>query len=343
MIFKAKPIENKLIEEAYQEALKVFGDFWVINWVYNTPNIIVLDNREDMDKAKGRKTQEWVRGIAWGNTVYILDYDKQVSESSHKDSTKEEYQAMIRHEIGHLFTQKIINSSEFPLWLNEGISIFLANQLTYNKKPEFLKGFLDSSQTDHKAAYVEGGHIVALLINLFGKAKFINFVKEKGDSQKFKEIYGFDLTYENINVLYHSHEVSKNEAIDKLKEIIDKHFQFQVKHDGALEIKSQSYLLSIERKWDIWGTGGEFHSFDFVSLKDEEKIEKFIGKSKITGIDIAKDSIFSFLFESGIQLAITASSYDSGFYFKLFSFKANEPTLALTSSFKFILLSNNLI
>lgn len=341
MIFKAKPIVDKLIEEAYSDGMAVFNDFWGLNWTYNTPDIIVLENREDVDKAYGQKTESWVRGWARGNTIFVLDFEKMKSESNHNDSP-EEYQAMIRHEIGHLFTYKITKYQNIPKWLNEGISIYLAKQLSFNKKPETLKGFLESSQTNHKPAYHEGGHVVDILISKFGKDKFVEFFKNLGAPEKFREIYGFDLTYENINVLYQSQEISKNEAFEKLKDIMVKSIDFRVKHDGTIEIKSQDYLLSIERKWDLWGGGGEYHSSDFVSLKDEEKIENYIGKSKITGVDIAKGDIFSFFFEGNKQMAITESIYDSGFYFKLFSFKPNEHTLALTSTFKFILFPGNL-
>ena len=341
MILKAKPIENKLIQDAYEEGMKIFSDFWGLNWIYNTPNIIVLESREDIDKAYGEKTQSWIRGWARNNTIHLLDYYKMATESDHNDS-KEEYQAMIRHEIGHLFITKIVkNTSEFPKWLNEGISIYLANQLGYNTKPESFKGFLESSKENHKAAYVEGGRVVELLMNLFGKEKLVSFVKAGGDPESFKNIYGFDITYENINSLYKREEISANEAVEKFKEIIDKPFHIQVKHNGSIELKFPNYLLSIENGWDIWDESEDYHSQTFKPLSDEETLETFVGKTSVTGVDIVRNSIFSLFLKNGKEIDITDSGFNSGYYFRLFSFKSNEPTLALTSEFKFILLSSS--
>ncbi len=339
MILKAKPIEDELIEDSYIEGMKVFNDFWGINWINNTPDVIVLESREDIDKVYGKKTQSWVRAWARNRTVYILSFDNITTESSHSDS-KEEYQATIRHEIGHLFTNIVTNGESIPKWLNEGISTYLADQLLFNKKPDAFTGFLESNQTNHKPAYVEGGYVVELLLTNFGKAKFIDFVKSLGTNESFKRIYGFELTYDNINIIYKSNILSKNEAIEKLEPIINKHLNFKVKPNGALELKFPQNLISIEYGWHIWGDGGEFHSFDFTSLKDESNIENFIGKSKIVGLEIVNDGIFSLSFENDIKLSITDT--DSAFYFRLFSFKPEEPTLALTSNFKFIQLSDNL-
>ena len=340
MIFKSKPIENKLIQDAYDEGIETFSDFFNVKPVGFKPDVFILDNRADIDIVKGKKTENWVVGWTTGQSLFVLDYDKFDTESKHNKS-ESAYQNLIKHELCHIFTRTSSRNAILPMWLNEGISIYLSGQLGMNKKPDKFSGFIESTLNNHKAAYVEGGYVVELLLNLFGREKFIDLLRGYSE-EKFKDIYGFDLTYENINSLYQSQEISSNEAVEKFKEIIDKPFKIQVKHNGNIELKFSEYLLSIERSWDVWDTNKDYHSQDFVSLKDEETIESFVGKTSLSGVDITRNSIFSFFFENGKEIDVTGYSPDSGFYFKLFSFKPKESTLALTSTFKYILLSDNL-
>ena len=60
-----------------------------------------------------------------------------------------------------------------------------------------------------KPAYEEGGFFVEFLVNKYGKGKILDLVKslpkmksKASFEEKFKELYGLDLTYKDINKIY---------------------------------------------------------------------------------------------------------------------------------------------
>jgi hypothetical protein len=186
------------------------NDFWKINWIENTPDIFVVGNRKQINLLQGKETSGELVGWAKNRNIYILDFQKIETESSYK-LTPEQYVALIKHELNHLFYGIVSDGAMGPLWLREGLSICLSGQTKNGQwqKPAEFKGFIDSEGKNKKYAYAEGGFVVELLINKFGKDKVVQFVKEmKGVNSeeevgvKFKEVFGIDLTYEALNDLY---------------------------------------------------------------------------------------------------------------------------------------------
>jgi hypothetical protein len=209
MIYKIKEYKDKLIEKAYKDGMKEFNKFFGINWIYNTPNICVLNNRKEIDLFQ-YKSSKWVIGFASGNAVYILDNKNMEKESEHKKHSKKKYSELVKHEICHLF-YKIVSKMDNnkPRWLFEGVSIYLSGQLESKKIPNSFSTFIDSYEKDIKfGPYTEGGMAVKLLIQNFGKQKLLKLISNlrKTDNKKefsrlFKKIYGFDLSYKNFNNL----------------------------------------------------------------------------------------------------------------------------------------------
>lgn len=208
MIFKA--IDNQFVEDSYIEGMNKLGNFWGINWITNTPNILIVENRNAINKIRGKKTPNWVIGWIGNNCIYILSYNKLGTESSSKLS-RNEYKALIKHELCHLFFKKTSKGAKGPKWLEEGLSIYLSGQtkLSHWKKPAKFHTFIESNEGNKKAAYEEGGFVVELLVNKYGKGNIIELVKflPKMKSKvkfrkKFKELYGYKLTYKNINKIY---------------------------------------------------------------------------------------------------------------------------------------------
>jgi len=208
MIFKVNSTIDERTQKAYDEAMESLNDFWGIDWTSMTPNIFVVDSRKDMDMLKGKSTEPWMVAFATGNQpgdrkVYILDYDKFATESSWQ-ITEEGYKALLKHEICHLFTTIVSKGRQIPSWLNEGLSICLSGQLSLGRvKPTSFGRFLSGNIKD---SYDEGGFVVEILINKFGKDKLIKLigsmseVKSQEDSQKiFKDVFGIDLSYDSIN------------------------------------------------------------------------------------------------------------------------------------------------
>ena len=50
MIFELKVKKDKLLEGMYKKAMQELGGFFKLNWIYNQPNIIILKNREEINK-----------------------------------------------------------------------------------------------------------------------------------------------------------------------------------------------------------------------------------------------------------------------------------------------------
>ncbi len=211
MIFKIKPVEDKLAQSAYDKGMKELNEFWGINWIVSTPSIIVVEDRKQMDQLLGKKTESWLVGYAFGSKgirgVAVLDF-KNINDESIQKFDEVGYTALIKHELCHLFYNSVSQGVTGPNWLCEGLSIYLSGQtrLKVWKIPEKFDGFLESSWGNLKKAYGEGGFVVELLVNKFGKEKMIQLVKTlpkaREFGEKFKEIYGFELNYEEINKLY---------------------------------------------------------------------------------------------------------------------------------------------
>jgi len=215
MIFKVSSVNDDLIQSAYDEGMQRLNDFWGINWIKNTPDLYIIENRADINKIKGRETESWVVGWAAStdsgkNIIYLLDFDKLETESDHKkDEAK--YRALITHELCHLFVSAIEKKSPpmGPMWWNEGISTYLSGQLLFKKRPEKFIGFLDSNRENPRPAYNEGGFVIELLVEKFGKDKLIEmltYLRDSSPTTTFKDdfnaVYGFELSYEKINELY---------------------------------------------------------------------------------------------------------------------------------------------
>jgi len=214
MIFELKQKKNKFIEEAYHQSMKELNAFYEIDWVRNIPKVFVLKSRQEIDAVRGEKTKDWVTGWAGGfNTIYILDITKIKTESSHKKGySKKEYVALIKHELSHLFFNILVKGGYQSTWLWEGTAIYTAGQDKFKVKPEKFSQFLDFYEQHVKGkqtVYYESGFFVEMLVEKFGKKKFLNFLKslqkiknKKEFDSLFFKTYKFNLNYEEINEIY---------------------------------------------------------------------------------------------------------------------------------------------
>jgi len=188
------------VEEYKNKALKELGDFFGFEL---EPKVIIVKDRDEIDKLLGYKTENWLVGWADKDSIYILDKDNYEKESIHKYSD-ENYSKLIKHELAHVFFLNLSNNKSEPDWLWEGLSLYLAEQ---NKdKPLKLENFLEYYEKKDQGVFKESGWAVQFLIEKFGKEKLIELikslaqVKDKNDFYKqFNKLYGFELTYKNFN------------------------------------------------------------------------------------------------------------------------------------------------
>lgn len=196
-------MQGKTLEE---KLLRILEEFFEIQ-LDKTPEIIFVKTREEINKLIGRKTESWVVGWIDSGNVYILDKDNFEEESNH-EYNDESYTALIKHELVHLFFSKLSKGRKKPYWLNEGVSIYVSGQLKFKKKIEKFEEFLDFGEKAGKGVYKESGFFIELLVEKFGKEKLLELIKrlpeinsEESFKNLFKEIYGFELSYDGANKL----------------------------------------------------------------------------------------------------------------------------------------------
>jgi hypothetical protein len=194
--------ENTLINEAYETAMQDLNEFFDIKWAKDTPKIFIVDDRKTIDSFLEKETPAWSVGWTWTkNAIIILNPDNIAQESTHKYN-EDDIKKLIKHELCHCFYRSICYHTK-PNWLTEGTSLFIADQLDKYKVPDAFSKFL----TDERN-YNEAGFAIKLLVDTFGKNKFLEFLKsikginqDEGIFEKFEYAYNSKPTYEFFNHL----------------------------------------------------------------------------------------------------------------------------------------------
>jgi hypothetical protein len=209
MAFKIDYYPDELIDQTKEDAVAKYNEFYWMNLNPVNIKIHTMKNRETMDQVQWRKTDNWNRAVTRWNYIYLFDLDI-LAEATWWVHKKDlwNYTRSIRHEVAHTFFRTYTNWSKFNITrLNEGMSIYLSGQLVEKRKPVKIENCLEFRDTIWDAVYNESGFVIELLINKYGKDKILELIKSAGKIsskeeffEKFKEIYGFELSYETINV-----------------------------------------------------------------------------------------------------------------------------------------------
>ncbi len=214
MVYRLQEEKRDMVCETYENGMVKLNKFFGKSWTKNTPRLFIVKDRKMVNELMGWDTPDWL--VAWGGKpkdgtayVYILDKDNYENESV-KEYSDDKYQAMILHDLTHCFIDSITGTYRKPVWLNEGVSLYLADQLQWIKKiPDKFENFLDSFDKIQKGAYLEGGFVVKMLVEKYGKEKLLKMLKkmkeerpdEKNFAKLFKDVYGIELNYDEINNL----------------------------------------------------------------------------------------------------------------------------------------------
>ena len=202
-----KPIHDKL-EESYEMAMNHLNDFFEIDWIRNQPTVFIVEDRATIDCLRNEKSEPWVVGWSDRRKVFLLSREKMGIESDRTHSV-EEYDALLAHELCHLFFGVSTGGQNTPTWLNEGLCGYISGQIHFKKKPEVFSSFLEFFDKSGAGVYNESAFAVKALIDASGKEKILellrkikeiggNLTKDKFDLL-FKEIYGFEPAYEVFN------------------------------------------------------------------------------------------------------------------------------------------------
>lgn len=209
MIFEIKEKKDKKLEELYEETMRELEEFFDMGWSINRPNLYIVSDRKTIDGLRSEKSSRWVTG--WGGArlraVYILDSENFEKESDHT-YTPEKWRALVKHEMTHCFFDVLTGFTRKPIWLNEGVSLYVAGQIKWHKKVEKFGKFLDFYSDGGAGVYDEAGRAIELLVEKYGREKLLQLMRrmkeerpedEKMFAKLFKEVYGFELGYEGFN------------------------------------------------------------------------------------------------------------------------------------------------
>lgn len=214
MLYKLKVTTDELIEEIYKKSIKKLNIFFKLNWTKNTPSIYLIENRETIDSMLDKKTPSWVIGYINQNSICILNYKNLEKESSHHyknnySTEKKYYLGMIPHELTHIFSRAINPNIYRPIWIWEGIALYLGGQNLSGKKPLKFDNFLNFYNTHGESkpnVYTESGFAIEFLVKKYGKEKLLELIKaikkdmsESDFAKLFKKIYNIPLDYKSFN------------------------------------------------------------------------------------------------------------------------------------------------
>ncbi len=208
MVFDLQYRLDKTLDKIKEATIEEYNNFYNMNIDKSIIKIYIFKDRQTLDKIKWRKTENrMIANTKWTH-IYLYDLDKieEISKWYHKKNISK-YNETIRHEIAHSFYWLYLNWNYFRAnRLNEGMAIYLSWQIKRKNKPVKFKNFLDFRDNEWEQVYIESWFIIEFLINNYGKEKILELIKSlwkiKSKEEffgKFKDIYWFELTYENIN------------------------------------------------------------------------------------------------------------------------------------------------
>ncbi|MCF7835052.1 hypothetical protein K9M48_03265 [Candidatus Gracilibacteria bacterium] len=210
MVFDLQYRLDETIDKIKEEAIDEYNSFYNMNIDKSTIKLYIFKDRQTLDEIKGKKTENRMIANAKGTHIYLYDLDKveEISKGYHKKDISR-YHETIRHEIAHSFYWLYLNGNYFRAnRLNEGMAIYLSGQIKRKNKPVEFKNFLNFRDNEGEQVYIESGFIIEFLINNYDKEKILELIRYLGKIKSkeeffetFKDIYGFELTYENINKL----------------------------------------------------------------------------------------------------------------------------------------------
>jgi hypothetical protein len=201
-VFKITPLDNPVLQEYKDKAIKELNEFFNQKWIYNTPKIFVVDDRKSINLLREQETEDWVVGWSMGRTAVCILNPENISKESSHDGTTYNIEHLVKHELCHSFFQMTFGQCKFA-WINEGVSVYVAGQLDKYSMPKEFNGFLDG-----KKIYQESGSAIKLIMDNFGKKTLFEFLKKQSGVEKtedlndiFEDIFKAKLDYSFFNRL----------------------------------------------------------------------------------------------------------------------------------------------
>lgn len=188
-------------ERLNKEILKIYES--LIDFFETKPfpvKVNIYDNKSDFNKRIGRtESPDWLvaNASSKNNEINILSPLLMEKESNHN---RNEFLQIIKHELTHLFVNDLAKGNIIPVWLNEGIASYVAQQNQLKKKQidiekDFCKNL--STSEDWNKRVNNSAYEIASLFTLF--------LIKKYSFKKIKELISSlekEFFYENFKKIF---------------------------------------------------------------------------------------------------------------------------------------------
>ena len=125
IIYKGKDLNivKKEVQKSFDFVYNFFG------FSLKNLTVQVCNSRLEYNKILNKKkSDDWEVGSVFGiDKIIILSPIAFKNESCHDQS---EFASVLKHEICHIYIRKLSRGNSVPLWLNEGVSQYVAGQNT---------------------------------------------------------------------------------------------------------------------------------------------------------------------------------------------------------------------
>jgi hypothetical protein len=215
MIFNIQEVKDSLTKKAVNKAMKELEDFYGFEWKEDKPKVLIFSDRKDVKTFTGYDIQSWSHGWQFKGNVLIMD--RKILEKEQENFSNKDYFEAIKHELSHVFFVKLCGGRPCPVWFWEGVALYTADQAREIKEFKYFLKFHNKHVVEMKgkekpkrvSVYHESGSLIELLVKKFGKQKLLKLIKSTKDIKDtkkdfenlFKKIYGFEISYKNINEL----------------------------------------------------------------------------------------------------------------------------------------------
>jgi hypothetical protein len=167
----------------------------VANFFGVTPLIIEVITYDDkyslgrgwIDRSDGKYTEapSWLVAFAtYSGQIHILSPN--IIPASYEKTGQLRFKKTLKHEIGHLYTHQI--NKNIPSWLNEGVSLHIAEQNHYKKINTnnitlSLLDELENTKIDSRI-YQIGKNMVDEIVNIGGKELLFEIINTQNKTDR---------------------------------------------------------------------------------------------------------------------------------------------------------------
>ena len=191
-----RKIKN-IAEKYYRVITQQFNFYRDKSWVWdNRAKVFIANNRDDY--LESFECSSWSTACVdyFGKIIYTYP-------------DQERFTSVFIHELTHIIFREYIKKGRFPLWLDEGVAVFMEDKYahTYSGGTSFLKqkikndsyikfsklgsitvNSLNSKGQDYvNLFYLESFSIINFIMKRYGKHKFFNFLRALRKGQSLEE------------------------------------------------------------------------------------------------------------------------------------------------------------